>query len=94
MSLKLSRDRFEDRRNLLKNLDGVRRKFDALAEVDGLTGLQAQAMALVIKGIADAFDLSKEDPRTLASYDTSGFLQDLEAFGFRRPGRRSHVGWI
>ncbi|MEC9002468.1 MAG: DUF1501 domain-containing protein, partial [Planctomycetota bacterium] len=73
MNLNLSRDRFEDRRSLLSNLDDIRRKFDSLAEMDGLTGLQSQAANLITKGVADAFDLSKEDPRTLARYDTSGF---------------------
>jgi hypothetical protein len=46
MHLNLPRDRFEDRRNLLKSLDGIRRNLNDVAETDGLTGLQAQAMDL------------------------------------------------
>ena len=34
-------------------------------------GLQQQAFDVILGGVADAFDLKKEDPRTLARYDTS-----------------------
>jgi Protein of unknown function (DUF1501) len=73
MRLSMPRERFEDRRDLLRRLDGVRRTFDRMSETSGLTGLQAQALDLIARGGADAFDLSKEDPRTLARYDTSGY---------------------
>ena len=73
MNLNLSRERFEDRRGLLKSLDTVRRDLNGLAETDGISGLRQQAADLILKGVADAFDLSKEDPRTLARYDTSGY---------------------
>jgi len=73
MKLSISRDRFEDRKQLLRQLDTARRRFDSMAETEGLTGLQEQAMNLIAKGVVDAFDLSKEDPRTLARYDTSGY---------------------
>jgi hypothetical protein len=92
MNLNLSRDRFEDRRSLLSNLDDIRRKFDSLAEMDGLTGLQSQAANLITKGVADAFDLSKEDPRTLARYDTSGFY-DPEQWRFDGNKKRNNIPW-
>jgi hypothetical protein len=92
MNLNLSRDRFEDRRSLLSNLDDIRRKFDSLAEMDGLTGLQSQAANLITKGVADAFDLSKEDPRTLARYDTSGFY-DPEQWRYNGNKKRNNIPW-
>jgi hypothetical protein len=73
MQLRMPRERFEDRRSLLSRLDDVRREFDNIAETSGLSGLQAQALELISQGGADAFDLSQEDPRTIARYDTSGF---------------------
>ena len=75
LKLSLPRERIEDRQNLLFTLDNVRRRLDNLKETDGVYGLNRQAMELVLKGVADAFDLSKEDPRTVARYDTSGFFK-------------------
>ena len=92
MNLNLPRERFEDRRSLLSNLDDLRRKFDSLAEMDGLTGLQSRAANLITKGVADAFDLSKEDPRTVARYDTSGFY-DPEQFRYDGNKKRNNIPW-
>lgn len=38
---------------------------------NGLSGFQAQAFETILGGISEAFDLSKENPRTLAAYDTA-----------------------
>jgi hypothetical protein len=70
MELTLPRKRFDDRRSLLTRLDGLKRAVDA----DGLGGAdryRQQAFDIITGGVADAFDLSKEDPRTIARYDTS-----------------------
>jgi uncharacterized protein (DUF1501 family) len=75
MELKISRDRLEDRRYLLSLLDAARRQRDAegLAAdaVEGIDKYQQQAFDMIVRGIASAFDLSKEDPKTVARYDTS-----------------------
>jgi hypothetical protein len=92
MNLNLPRERFDDRRSLLSNLDDLRRKFDSLAEMDGLAGLQSQAANLITKGVADAFDLSKEDPRTVARYDTSGFY-DPEQWRYDGDKKRNNIPW-
>ena len=73
MKLSLSRERLEDRQYLLRRLGSAHQQLDALPETDGIQGLQQQALDLVLKGVADAFDLSQEDPRTLARYDTSAY---------------------
>ncbi len=75
MNLNLPRERFEDRLALLKQVEGARRRLDAVAETQGLDGLRLQAVDLVLKGVAEAFDLSREDPQTIEKYDTSAYCQ-------------------
>jgi len=75
MRLKLSRKRLDDRRALLKSLDRIKRKADAKGAMDATDKFQQQAFDTLLGGVADAFDLSKEDPRTIAKYDTSHLLQ-------------------
>lgn len=70
MTLNMSRTRLEDRRSLLKGLDHVKRALDEGAAA-GLNGFQQQAFDTIFGGIAEAFDLSKEDPKTVARYDTA-----------------------
>ena len=70
MQLTLPRSRFDDRRDLLTQLD----RFKRAADEGGLAGTdryRQQAFDIITGGVADAFDLSKEDPRTIARYDTS-----------------------
>ena len=69
--LKLPRDRFEDRYQLLGELDDLKRHLDQNGEVNGMSQIERQTYDLLLRGIADAFDLSKEDPKTIAKYDTS-----------------------
>lgn len=92
MSLNLPRERFDDRRSLLQSLGDVRRSYDALADAEGLSGLQSQALDLIVKGMADAFDLSKEDPRTLARYDTSGYY-DPDQWMYGNGKKRNNIPW-
>jgi hypothetical protein len=67
---RVSKTRLEDRRSLLDELDDAKRSLDSGA-AEGLNGFQQQAFDTIFGGIADAFDLSKEDPRTVAKYDTA-----------------------
>ncbi len=71
MELTLDRDRFSDRRELLKGLDLLRRQADSRGALAGLDVYQQQAFEIIARGVAEAFDLSKEDPRTVARYETS-----------------------
>ena len=66
MHLNLPLQRFENRQALLNSFDDACRKFDSLGDLGGLSGLQSQAIDMISKGVTDAFDLSKEDPRTIA----------------------------
>ena len=72
MQLKIAEDRLTDRRSLLGGLDQLRRQIDESKLLDRADKYQQQAFEMITRGIAEAFDLSKEDPRTLAMYDTTG----------------------
>ena len=68
--LTLPRKRFDDRRLLLGQLDSLRRRLQDAGTRDSLGQLRSQAYEVLLKGIADSFDLSREDPKTLRRYDT------------------------
>lgn len=70
MELNIHRHRLDDRRSLLNQLDELKRSLDATGG-EGLSRFQQQAFDTLIGGVADAFDLSREDPRTVARYDTA-----------------------
>jgi uncharacterized protein (DUF1501 family) len=75
MRLALPMDRLNDRRYLLGQLDQVQW---ALAEgrmADGMDRMREQAITTIMGGVADAFDLSREDPRLVASYDTAPLVR-------------------
>jgi uncharacterized protein (DUF1501 family) len=74
MKLKLPLDRLEDRRRLLASLDGAGAALDA-AERDGIDGQRAKAFRIILGGVADAFDLSKESAKTVARYDTAPLVR-------------------
>jgi hypothetical protein len=71
MQPQLDPARFDDRRQLLGQLDSLRRRLDASSSLDSLGHFQQQAFDLVVRGVVQAFDLSKEAPKTVERYDTS-----------------------
>ena len=69
----LSADRLGDRRRLLGGLDKIRRAVDASGTMDAVDRFTQQAVSILTSGrFADAMDLSKEDPRTVARYVPGG----------------------
>ena len=61
--------RLGSRRSLLESFDTFRRSADALRSVSSLDRLQQRAMDILTSNrLAEAFDLSKEDPKTLERY--------------------------
>lgn len=73
LRLALPTDRFSDRRELLARLDDVRR--DAEPLYDRFDERQRQACDVLLSGsVADALDLTREDPKVLAAYDTAAFV--------------------
>lgn len=74
MQLSIARQRLDDRRQLLKSLDNVKRTLEE-SRRDGLDRIADQAFEIVVNGVADAFDLSKESPETIARYDTAPLVR-------------------
>jgi len=74
MRLALPTDRFDDRRTLLAELDRARAGLDADQQA-GVDGSRLKAVSLLLGGVADAFDLSREDARTVARYDTAPLVR-------------------
>jgi len=74
MILRLTERQLNDRMALLKQLDGVSRLADAVEANQTFGPYRQQAVEMLRGGgIRDAIDLSKEDPKTLAAYDTEHF---------------------
>ena len=69
--LEISRGRFTDRFELLGKLDQLNRKMDRAGQVGSMSQMQRQTYDLLLRGVSDAFDLSKEDSKTISRYDTS-----------------------
>jgi uncharacterized protein (DUF1501 family) len=64
-------DRLADRRTLLRGFDAMRRDVDASGTLDGMDHFTQQAFGLLTSSrLAEALDLSREDPRTVQRYGT------------------------
>ncbi|MDP6446315.1 MAG: DUF1501 domain-containing protein, partial [Pirellulaceae bacterium] len=68
MNLATTVERLEDRRKLLQRLDQLRRESDTSGVIEGVDGLNRQALTLILGKAPEAFDLKKEDPATVARY--------------------------
>jgi uncharacterized protein (DUF1501 family) len=79
MSLTLPRERFDDRRRLLGELDILRRDMDHSDALGRADRHQQQAFDIITRGVTEAFDLSKEDPKVVTRYDTSKLFRIEEA---------------
>ena len=74
MKLELPIDRLDDRRQLLSGLDRIHRALDADEVLQGVDGLRRRTFDTILGGVADAFDVSQEDPQTIARYDTAPLI--------------------
>jgi hypothetical protein len=74
MKLSLAMDRLGDRRGLLQEFDRARESLDS-AQRAGVDGERDKAFRILLGGIADAFDLRKEDERTIGRYDTAPLVR-------------------
>lgn len=72
MKLVLDPKRMDDRKNLLVNLDQIKRQLET---VEGLDKVRDQAFSTILSGVADAFDLGKEDPELVKRYDTGPLVR-------------------
>ncbi len=87
MTLNIPAARLDDRRELLRSLDGLKRQAEAEAALDGADRYKQQAFDLILGSAADAFDLNKEDPRIVERYDTSKFRVGKKVFRDSQLGR-------
>jgi hypothetical protein len=75
LQLTMPRDRLDDRRRLLSQLDALKRGVDNQADCQGLDRLRQQAFDAILGGVGSAFDWAKEDPRTIDRYDTRSLVR-------------------
>jgi uncharacterized protein (DUF1501 family) len=86
LELRIPPQRLADRRGLLGQLDTFRREADRTGVFDNAATYDQQAYDLLLRGVSQAFDLSREDPRVVARYDTSGLFNqtDIQRWGDMR----------
>jgi hypothetical protein len=68
MNLKVTLDRLSDRRSLLKTFDTMDRHLDRSGLLQGLDSFESQAFDLMLGRAREAFDVTREDPRTRDAY--------------------------
>ncbi|MFL5240573.1 MAG: DUF1501 domain-containing protein [Gemmataceae bacterium] len=74
MHLSLPLTQLSDRRRLLAQMDRVKWLLDEPA-LEGIDRTREQAFRTILGGVAEAFDLTKEDSRVVARYDTSPLVR-------------------
>jgi len=81
----ITSDRLADRARLLSSLDRFRRDVDASGMMAGMDSFNQQAMDMLTSSkIADALDLSKEDPRLVERYGTGDTVKRIDDNGAPR----------
>ncbi len=75
MKLSLPMDRLTDRQLLLRQLDQVHRDLGEAETFEAMDRIRQQAISTILGGVSEAFDLTKEDPATIARYDTAPLVR-------------------
>jgi uncharacterized protein (DUF1501 family) len=74
-----------DRKSLLRSFDDIRREADSSGSLKGMDSFTEQAFGLLTSSrLADALDLSKESPETIARYGTGDPKIFMDANGAPR----------
>ena len=87
LTLNIPPGRLDDRRTLLTALDRIHRDADATDALSGVDKYTQQAFDVILGSAAEAFDLSREDPRLAQRYDTSGYQVGKKSFRPSQLGR-------
>ncbi|MDA0832769.1 MAG: DUF1501 domain-containing protein [Planctomycetota bacterium] len=74
LKLNLPLDRLGERRALLAHLDKLRRNLEGRIDPNSLDQLRERAFQTILGDVANIFDLSQEDPKTIARYDTEPLI--------------------
>jgi len=83
----VSEERLADRKALQRSLDTIRRDIDASGTIEGLDEINQQALDILTSSrLADALDLSKEDPAVRARYGKG----DPKRYGDGAPRNNEH----
>jgi hypothetical protein len=75
MSLSLPLDRLDERRRLLTELDRAKAALGDPLTFDGMDRTREQAFSTILRGVGEAFDLSKENQRVVDRYDTAPLVR-------------------
>ncbi len=87
MKLSIAAERLNDRKSLLRSFDKFRRDADAAGSMKGMDELSQQALGILTSSkLAEALDLSKEDPKTVERYGKG----DPKNFGDGAPRNLEH----
>jgi uncharacterized protein (DUF1501 family) len=75
LRLNLASDHFANRRALLEQMDSLNRQLSRDTQFQSADQYQRQAAEVLLSGrVAEALDLSREDPRLVAAYDTARYV--------------------
>jgi len=74
MRLAIPRARLDERRAILAQLDTMRRDLDRSRALETMDRYLGQALEVIVRGVAEAFDLTRESPKVLARYDTAALV--------------------
>ena len=78
-------DRLSDRQSLLASFDKFRRDADASGKMEGFDTFSEQAMGILTSSrLADALDISKEDPKVVERYGTGDDVKRIDGNGAPR----------
>jgi hypothetical protein len=78
-------ERLHDRSAVLRGLDRLRRDIDTTTKMSGMDAYTEQAMGLLTSSrLAEALDLSQEDPQTIARYGTGDTTVFIDGNGAPR----------
>ena len=81
----ITTDRLGDRRRLLSSIDRLRREIDSSGTMSGFDAFTQQALGLITSSkLAEALDISREDPRTIERYGTGDPTKFMDENGAPR----------
>ncbi len=75
MRLNMDRNQLDHRRRLLNEFDDLKRQIDSSGTMEAMDRIKSQAFDVILRGAADALDLSRESAKTIARYDTAGLVR-------------------
>ena len=75
-------DQLQDRTRLLASMDRFRREADTSGTMDGMDAFTRQAMGVLTSSkLAEALDLSREDPKVIERYGTGSEIERVDGDG-------------